>query len=417
MKNEEKVVLPNSVSASQNEAQKYSGIHCSDDSVPDSECISFPEAIEGEKEGISCEHNQPIKAEKSEEEHNQSDVGFSGLQWPFAFLGFSKVGESHIKRGVECQDKSKIEVIEKDNKKSIILAIADGLGSCEHSDVGAEIATRSAVETIADSLSTSSKQLEEIAIETIKTAMNKAYELVELEAERYSESSDLYCSTLTVVLFDGNTLYIGHAGDDGVVALSNRGYYALVTARHKGDEINSVFPLQSKTTWEFLKVRDIMGVVLATDGVLDSLVRSESEDWRVFFPILQPLITRDKSDEEKVRELKNDYIRYMDSDSYRSIVSDDITFLAAINVEASKIVQFKEFSVDDWVKKTKQYGMEYYKKLYPEEAIPDNIVGRGVLRDQKLLEGIPSAHDNSELQKYFSNNIDITPEGEKENEI
>lgn len=398
MKNEEKDVSPNSVSASQNEFKTYTGIHCSDDSVPNSECISFHETLEGGKESISCEHNQPIQAEKSEEEHNQSDDGFSGLQWPFAFLGFSKVGESHIKRGVECQDKSIIEVIEKDKKKSIILAIADGLGSCEHSDIGAEIATRTAVKTIVDCLSTSSKKLEEIAIESIKTAMNKAYEVVELEAERCSESSDLYCSTLTVVLFDGNTLYIGHAGDDGVVALSNRGYYALVTARHKGDEINSVFPLQSKSTWEFLKVRDIMGVVLATDGVLDSLVRSESEDWRVFFPILQPLITRDKSDEEKLRKLKNEYSSYMDSDGYRSIVSDDITFLAAINVEASKNVQLKEFNVDDWLKKTKQYGMEYYKKMYPEEAIPDIVVSRGVLRDQKLLEGIPSAYDNSDLQ-------------------
>ena len=412
MKKKEKVTSPNNVSVSQNEAKTYSKFHCLDDSVPDSECISFPETIEGENEGISCEHNQSIITPKSEEVHNQSDDGFSGLQWPFAFLGFSKVGESHIKRGVECQDKSKIEVIEKDNTKSIILAIADGLGSCEHSNIGAEIATQTAVKTIVDCLSSSSKKLEEIAIESLKRAMHEAYEMVDLEARNHSESSDLYCSTLTVVLFDGSTLYIGHAGDDGVVALSNRGLYALVTARHKGDEINSVFPLQSKSTWEFLKVRDIMGVVLATDGVLDSLVRSESEDWRVFFPILQPLITRDKSDEEKLRKLKNEYSSYMDSDGYRSIVSDDITFLAAINAEASKNVQFKEFNVDDWLKKTKQYGMEYYKKMYPEEAIPDIVVSRGVLRDQKLLEGIPSAYDNSDLQEFSSNKNNITPEGE-----
>ena len=51
--------------------------------------------------------------------------------------GFSVTGTSHIKRGIDCQDANKIVNI---NNDIVIVAIADGVGSCKFSDVASKIA-------------------------------------------------------------------------------------------------------------------------------------------------------------------------------------------------------------------------------------------------------------------------------------
>ena len=386
-------LVPSVFSAGSVEHVDQRGVYSPDETSTKKEDASESKDWIGERKRDSEDIEQPNaqRAEESPPELNdQSEDGISGISEGLAYFGFCKTGKSHIERGVECQDKCCVNSVEKDGKTVLILSIADGLGSCKHSAIGAGIATQTSCEAVKNCIIESDRQLEEITIASIKKAMQAAYEMVESKAFENSESSDLYCSTLTIAVYDGCSLYIGHAGDDGVVVLSNSGLYALVTARHKGEEINSVYPLQSKETWEFLKVRDITGVILATDGVLDSFVRDYRENWRIFFPVLQPLITRDLNSAEKVQNLKEDYAEYMDSESYRSIVRDDLTFLAAINTKTVVKTNFKEFDLDEWIEQTKRFRLDFYNTLYPDKIISDSSIDKWILREKKLLIGIPS---------------------------
>ena len=93
---------------------------------------------------------------------------------------------------------------------------------------------------------------------------------------------------------------------------------------------------------------------------------------------------------EKVQNLKEDYAEYMDSESYRSIVRDDITFLAAINTKTVVKTNFKEFDLDEWIEQTKRFRLDFYNTLYPDKIISDSSIDKWILREKKLLIGIPS---------------------------
>src|SRR5438128_789530 len=56
----------------------------------------------------------------------------------------SVVGTSHVDDGKPCQDSSISEIV----GNVLIVAVADGAGSAIHSEIGAEIATNTAVEII-----------------------------------------------------------------------------------------------------------------------------------------------------------------------------------------------------------------------------------------------------------------------------
>ena len=59
------------------------------------------------------------------------------------YYGISQVGQYHLNAGSEvCQDSFAIEVI---GDNVIVAAVADGVGSEDHSEIGAEVAAKACV--------------------------------------------------------------------------------------------------------------------------------------------------------------------------------------------------------------------------------------------------------------------------------
>lgn len=304
---------------------------------------------------------------------------------------FSQQGESHVKKNIPCQDRSGIRII---NGKLVATAIADGVGSCVLSDYGAETAVNAGLSYLEEYFEEEMKQ-ENFVFDNptkmgkmLRDMMSFAYTSVEKKALEMEQLLFSLQSTLTIAVYDGKTLYFAHAGDDGIVALNSEGTYAMVTSRHKGDEASSVYPLQSKNTWQFGKVDNTVAFVMATDGVLDAFVRPATENNRVYYPFVEPVFYTTQKNEEEAHKTCEDWCEYMASTTYRCSVTDDLSFVGVVN-QADIVNTIKPvFNVAEWDKQTKEYQKKRQEALYPPKPVVKN--NEGPTDEDKSMKPLPA---------------------------
>ncbi len=346
--------------------------------------------IPGEKEEDKKETETVFRSEENKETKEEGlppaplPEPFSAFSSGISVFGFSQQGESHVRTGTPCQDRSGMRIL---NDRIILCAVADGVGSCALSDYGAETAVNAGLDYLEQKLLAEMKQEEFYFDEPKKMSlylremMQFAYDQVEKKAEELEQPLHFFQSTLTVAAYDGTTLYFGHAGDDGIVALTKSGLCEMATNRHKGEEAGSVFPLQSKNTWQFGKVDGTVGFVLATDGVLDAFVRPEGEERRVYYPFIEPVFYTEQSSSEEAEEVCRDWYEYMKKETYRNIVTDDISLVGVVNQQAVKNSVKPIFSIEEWNKKTAEYAARRRAALYPPQQEKKDSAGRGYIKD------------------------------------
>lgn len=367
--------------------------------------IAEPEnQISGEKME-DTERTEDQEEEKSEtvsqyeENEETKEDGLPPAPLPEAFsafcngisvFGFSQRGESHVKTGTPCQDRSGMRIL---NDRIVLCAVADGVGSCALSDYGAETAVNAALDYLEQKLLVEMKQ-EDFHFDEpkkmslyLREMMQFAYNQVEKKAEELEQPPFFFQSTLTVAAYDGTTLYFGHAGDDGIVALTKSGLCEMATNRHKGEEADSVFPLQSRNTWQFGKVDNAAAFALATDGVLDAFVRPEVEERRVYFPFIEPVFYTEQSSSEEAEEVCCDWYEYMKKETYRNIVTDDISLVGVVNQQAVKNSVKPTFSMEEWNRKTAEYAARRRAALYPPEQKKKDSAGGGYIKDDLAGNG------------------------------
>ncbi|MBE6543721.1 MAG: protein phosphatase 2C domain-containing protein [Ruminococcaceae bacterium] len=257
---------------------------------------------------------------------------FYGIDSGIAYFGYSAVGRSHIASGTPCQDRCCYR--KAGNSPYSILAMADGLGSCAFSDIGAYVAVNSAADLLMKGLSSQSEPLSKDDIhKLLYSAMEAAYDNVEKSANDSQQLLYSYQSTLTLGVYDGTDLYYAHVGDGGIIALDSARQLKMITKRHKGKERHSVYPLQSKDTWEFGFAKDICAFFMATDGVLDYVVSDPSDGEKIYYPFLSAIFTRSINCEEDAHELCRELRQLTKSDEFGKNVIDDITVMCAINTK------------------------------------------------------------------------------------
>lgn len=259
---------------------------------------------------------------------------FYGCSQTLAYFGFSQRGKSHIDSGTQCQDRCFSRYIAE--KDLLVVAIADGVGSCTLSDLGADVAVHNSVDFICGELQkVDAEKIDSQLIEAIlPDAMQCAFDQVELAANSYKQLLYSLQSTLTIAVYDGANLCFGHAGDDGIIVLKKDGSLQLATNRHKGKESNSVYPLQSRGTWQFGSVSDVVAFVMVTDGVLDDFIQNSPEYERLSYQIVEGIFKSSYNGENSVKRTCDQVFSQMSKRNYRSVVEDDITIVVGVNSDA-----------------------------------------------------------------------------------
>lgn len=309
--------------------------------------------------------NQQVQKEGSPEKHLPKTT--CALSKDFFAYGCSLQGKSHMDSDTPCQDFSDACIVEKGSDAYVIAAVADGVGSCHLSHYGAAVAVKKVMKMCAQGIADLKQLSDENILALLRASFAAAQEHVELLAEKMQQLTFSFFSTLTVCIYDGVKLHIGHIGDDGVVALfSNDHSMELVTKRHKGEEANSVRPLQSgESAWQFLTIEaPVDGFILATDGVLDSFVKTQLYENMVYAPfatnfLFQPIISQ-----EDLEELLNSAVAMLDGEGFRERVSDDISLIAVGNRMALHRKKVPAFDINKWNAKIDAVDKRVRETLY-----------------------------------------------------
>lgn len=216
------------------------------------------------------------------------DKGFSQPR-TIGVAGVTKRGVAHRCYGTRCQDAHMIRRVKqvaiwKDGgkrdrllpgKEYVVAAVADGLGSEAHSDIGAHAAVNTAVSTMCELIgtwcATGDSALAISMPRFLEQAMIKANNAVVKKAASMELPANEFDATLAIAVYDGDQLFYGSAGDSGVIAKTDAGFELLTRPSRVGSA--GTYPLYSREKWEIgACCGHVQGFLLATDGILELLV-------------------------------------------------------------------------------------------------------------------------------------------------
>lgn len=186
--------------------------------------------------------------------------------WKIA--GASIIGSSHIKNGMPCQDF--IHSLTRNDVTCI--ALADGAGSYQYSDIGAEISCIAVTEYLTMEfdrfLTMTPLQIKRFIIHGIRTRIGrKASALKTFKAE--------LSSTLLFVAIKGEQYITGHIGD-GVICGETDSSLVLLSAPENGEFANTTYFVTSRNYADHFRIyrghiNEFTSFFLMSDGAADAL--------------------------------------------------------------------------------------------------------------------------------------------------
>lgn len=294
--------------------------------------------------------------------------------------GVTQRGTYHIQKEIVCQDAHRIV---KCGDSCAIAAVADGLGSEEHSDIASRLAVELAVDYCAKQLD--SAVTDEQLLDIIRQSFALAQRQIEQTARDNGHEPDQYDTTLSLAILRDGALYYGHSGDSGIVALTSQGLYQAVTQQQR-DEEGRVFPLYfGEDKWVFARYSEpVAAVFLATDGMLETLfpvyLRGEPVDIYValarYFMDAQILEIAQLGEQAAAEKIG----AFMDSIPDAQ-VNDDKTVAVLIDPDIPVKPQPPEYYAEpDWAELKRRYDEAWRRAAYPhlfQEETPSGGDGDG----------------------------------------
>ena len=249
------------------------------------------------------------------------------LRWKV--VAESVCGSSHEKSGAVCQD-SHFEQHLSDT--ILVAAIADGAGSASRSELGAESAARTAVESLHNWVAQSIPwpEADEDWRPIMQDALNASLAAVEREAEILGVTTRELASTLILLLATPNLVVGAQIGDGAAVILDDANNLVALTKPQTGEFLNETTFLVSPGAVEQSQTEVWHGKVAFLGAFSDGLqmLALRMSDGSPHAPFFAPLF-RFLADQDDLSEAKNQLRQFLISPRITQRADDDLTLLLA----------------------------------------------------------------------------------------
>ena len=243
-------------------------------------------------------------------------------------VGCSVRGPDHEQSGKPCQDAW--DGIQLPDSR-FVLAVADGLGSAEHSHVGSEVATETIVSKMKEVVR--NEDFTESSLENeFKIAFESVRSAIQDEADRQGVAVSELNTTLLAAAGGPSGVGAAAVGDGGIICVYD-GDFELMVPREDAKYANRTTPVQSdnwKESYRFRYSDNVDGVAAFSDGLeniaWDGKVSPQDSLFDQFFNLVW--------NSTDVNRIKKELEDFLDHERYRDISGDDKTIaIATLNID------------------------------------------------------------------------------------
>src|SRR5262245_57280894 len=187
----------------------------------------------------------------------------------WVWAGARAIGTAHLTQGLPCQDAFVCRIWQEGAHPAVLIAaLADGAGSAECAEVGAQLATSLIANIVSEQL------MEDTAFDQLTNVLRYAIDEVrlalQLQAQHASRAIDDYACTLLVAVLSVNGGIIGQIGDGAVVIDDGGQGWQPVHWPDHGEYSNTTHFLTERDAIEALQLakvdRPVRRVCLFSDG-------------------------------------------------------------------------------------------------------------------------------------------------------
>ncbi|WP_318738186.1 PP2C family serine/threonine-protein phosphatase [Roseofilum sp. SID3] len=184
-------------------------------------------------------------------------------------IASSVLGTSHQKRGQPCQDAHAWDIL---GPGLVVAAVADGAGSASLSDVGAQVATRTAVELIKRQWDRLAAEQSEVCWEALLgEVLEHAQNAIAAESLTRDVEVRQLATTLLILVASSQEVAVAQIGDGAVVIGDRQGHITALTQPENGEYANETTFLISPNALESAQIKvwegEIAHFALFSDGL------------------------------------------------------------------------------------------------------------------------------------------------------
>ena len=258
--------------------------------------------------------------------------------------GASVQGTSHLERNTPCQDAHACLLT---TSGDLLLAVADGAGSAERSQEGAQIAAKQIIASLESALQAGTPDTETDWQSLIAQAFSDALQSVIQFADSDNTPLNSFATTLACAVVSGDWLAVGQIGDGAVVFEDMEGTLSLTARPQRGEYANEAYFLTMPDGLDYLAIytsqQFIRSVVLTTDGLLR--LAFKLPDYEPSPQFFQPLLAF-AATVESTAQAQSELIAFLNSARVNSRTDDDKTLVLATRV-ASLLIQPDNLANDE----------------------------------------------------------------------
>lgn len=209
-----------------------------------------------------------------------------GAAW--RFVAASAVGTSHRRSEIPCQDAFAVRALE---NGVLLVALADGAGSAENSDQGAQAAVEAAIASMAEWFQDGPPEDEVSSRCLICRAFESARAAVDSLAAAQEDPLRSFASTLTCAAVSDGWLAAGQLGDGAVIAGSEACDLFSVHRAQRGEYANETYFLTQDDALERVEFQFVERAVNYLAVMSDGLTRLalKMPAYEPYLPFFRPL--------------------------------------------------------------------------------------------------------------------------------